>query len=452
MTMRQDFSIRSKRVLLPEGETAATVRVRDGVIAAIEPYDAGDLGDSGDSAASGGSGDSGGEVEEVVGDAVLMPGLIDTHVHLNEPGRAEWEGFATGTAAARAGGFTTVIDMPLNSSPVTTTAEALSRKRQAAEGKLAIDVGFYGGLVPGNASRMNELLDAGARGIKAFLCPSGIDEFPHATEADLREAMPILAQRGAVLLVHCELVSDDIPAMQDPRKYADYLATRPPSFERDAIALMIRLCRETGCRTHIVHLADAGCLTMLAEAKNQGLPITVETCPHYLAFAAEQIPDGFTLAKCAPPVRDENNRRALWDALQTGLIDMVVSDHSPAPPELKSLEEGNFEKAWGGISSLQLGLSVIWKMAHEAGLSLRDVAAWMGACPAQLVDVPFGIAPGNPAHFFVFDPDVVWAPFPDDLLHRHKLTPYLGMAMRGKVLRTYVHGQTVEQAQAGRLL
>lgn len=446
--MRQDFSIRSKRVLLPEGETAATVRVRDGVIVAIDPYEAGD------------PGRAGGEVEEVAGDAVLMPGLVDTHVHLNEPGRTEWEGFATGTAAARAGGFTTVIDMPLNSSPVTTTAEALDQKRRAAADQLAIDVGFYGGLVPGNASRMNELLDAGVRGIKAFLCHSGIDEFPNATETDLREAMPILAERGAVLLVHCELVADDAPGWPEHsgdgsggasggRRYADYLATRPPSFERDAIALMIRLCRETGCRTHIVHLADAGCLTMLAEAKNEGLPITVETCPHYLAFAAEQIPDGFTLAKCAPPVRDENNRRALWDALQSGLIDMVVSDHSPAPAELKSLEEGNFEKAWGGISSLQLGLSVIWKMAHEAGLSLRDVAAWMGACPAQLVDVPFGIAPGNPAHFFVFDPDVVWAPFPDDLLHRHKLTPYLGMAMRGKVLRTYVHGSAGDEPRVG---
>ncbi|MEM6855560.1 MAG: allantoinase AllB [Planctomycetota bacterium] len=437
MTMRQAFSIRSKRVLLPEGEAAATVRVRDGVIAAIDPYDTPDA------------------EEEVVGDAVLMPGLVDTHVHLNEPGRADWEGFATGTAAARAGGFTTLIDMPLNSSPVTTDAEALSRKRHASDGKLSVDVGFYGGLVPGNADRMPELLDAGVRGVKAFLCHSGIDEFPNATEADLRQAMPILAERGVPLLVHAELVPDDAPGWpegSDGRSYAEYLATRPPSFEQDAIAMMIRLCRETGCRTHLVHLADAGCLPMIAEAKNEGLPITVETCPHYLAFAAENIPDGFTLAKCAPPVRDENNRRALWDALQSGLIDMVVSDHSPAPPAMKSLEEGNFQKAWGGISSLQLGLSVVWKMAHDAGLPLRDVAAWMGACPAQLIDVPFGITPGHPAHFFVFDPDAVWAPFPDDLLHRHKLTPYLGMAMRGKVLRTYVHGQANNDTPAGQLV
>ncbi len=445
MTMRQDFSIRSKRVLLPDGEAAATLRIRDAVIASIEPYDAPDID------------------EDVAGDAVLMPGLVDTHVHLNEPGRTEWEGFATGTAAARAGGFTTVIDMPLNSSPATTTAAALQLKRQAADGKLAVDVGFHGGLVPGNADRMAELLDAGCVAIKAFLCPSGIDEFPNATEADLRRAMPILAERGVPLLVHAELVPDDAPGSpgwpegSDRRKYADYLTTRPPSFERDAIALMIRLCRETGCRTHLVHLADAGCLPMIAEAKNAGLPLTVETCPHYLAFAAEQIPDGFTLAKCAPPVRDENNRRALWDALQSGLIDMVVSDHSPCPPELKSLEEGSFEKAWGGISSLQLGLSVIWKMAHAAGLSLREVAAWMGACPAQLVGVPFGLVPGHPAHFFVFDPDAVWAPFPDDLLHRHKFTPYLGMEMRGRVLKTYVHGQPPEAPEssntpAGRIL
>lgn len=435
--MRQDFSIRSKKVLLPDGEAPATVRVKDGIIASIDPYDAP------------------GVDEELTGNAVLMPGLVDTHVHLNEPGRTEWEGFATGTAAARAGGFTTVIDMPLNSSPVTTTAEALQRKRQAAEGQLAVDVGFHGGLVPGHADRMAELLDAGCVAIKAFLCPSGIDEFPNATEADLRAAMPILAERGVPLLVHAELVPDDAPAPpgwpegSDGRRYADYLATRPPSFERDAIALMIRLCRETGCRTHIVHLADAGCLPMIAEAKNAGLPLTVETCPHYLAFAAEHIPDGFTLAKCAPPVRDENNRRALWEALQTGLIDMVVSDHSPCPPELKSLEEGSFEKAWGGISSLQLGLSVIWKMAHAAGLSLREVAAWMGACPAQLVGVPFGLAVGNPAHFFAFDPDVVWAPFPEDLLHRHKLTPYLGMEMRGRVLQTYVHGTPGSPAAPG---
>lgn len=434
--MRQAFSIRSKRVLLPDGERPTTVRVEDGVITAVEPYDAE------------------GVDEEVVGEAVLMPGLVDPHVHLNEPGRTEWEGFATGTAAARAGGITTLMDMPLNSSPVTTDGEALSRKRLAAEGQLAVDVGFYGGLVPGNAGRMNELIDAGVRGVKAFLCHSGIDEFPNATEADLREAMPVLAERGVPLLVHAEIMSDDAPTMNDPRKYAEYAATRPPSFEQEAVALMVRLCRETGCRTHIVHLADAGCLPMLAQAKNEGLPITVETCPHYLAFAAEEIPDGFTLAKCAPPIRDENNRRALWDALQSGLIDLVASDHSPCPPEMKAIEEGNFEKAWGGISSVQLGLSVVWKMAHAAGLSLRDVAAWMGACPAQLVGVPFGIEAGNPAHFFVFDADAVWAPFPDDLEHRHKLTPYLGMAMRGRVLRTYVHGVSSENdaVRAGRLV
>ncbi|MEM9417546.1 MAG: allantoinase AllB [Planctomycetota bacterium] len=432
MTTPQDFSIRSKRVLLPDGESPATVRIEDGRIASIDAYET-----------------EAPHIEDL-GDAVLMPGLVDTHVHLNEPGRTEWEGFATGTAAARAGGFTTLIDMPLNSSPVTTSVEALQQKHAASEGKLSVDVGFYGGLVPGNADRMAELVDAGAVGIKAFLCHSGIDEFPNATEDDLRQAIPVLAERGVPMLVHAELASPDVPAMADPRRYMDYLATRPPSFERDAIELMIKLCRETGCRTHIVHLADAGCLPMLAEAKNEGLPLTVETCPHYLAFAAENIPDGFTLAKCAPPVRDEGNRRALWDALQSGLIDMVVSDHSPCPPDMKSLEEGSFEKAWGGISSLQLGLSIIWKMAQEAGLGLRDVAAWMGACPAQLVGVPFGIEPGHPAHLFAFDPDAVWAPFPDDMLHRHKLTPYLGMEMRGRVLRTYVHGSP--EPLAGQLI
>lgn len=438
---KEEFVLRSRRVVLRDGEKPAAVRVRNGVIAGIEDYDAA-------------ANSSGGESEDL-GDVALMPGLVDTHVHLNEPGRTEWEGFATGTAAARAGGITTLIDMPLNSSPVTTTVEALRRKRQASAGKLSVDVGFYAGLVPGNEHDMDGLIDAGVRGVKAFLCPSGIDEFPAATDKELRTAMPRLAERGVPLLVHGEIVHDDVPAISDPaeaRHYADYLATRPASFERDAVALMIQLCRDTGCHTHIVHLADAGCLAMLAEAKNDGLPITVETCPHYLAFAAEDIPDGFTLAKCAPPIRDEANRRALWDALQTGVIDMVVSDHSPCPPEMKSLAEGNFHQAWGGIASLQLGLPILWKMAHEAGKSLRDIAAWMGACPARLVGVPHGIAPGNPAHLVVFDPDAVWAPFPEDLLHRHPLTPYLGMEMRGKVVQTFVHGANDPEARAGQLL
>ncbi|MEL7087409.1 MAG: allantoinase AllB [Planctomycetota bacterium] len=421
----QDFSIRSQRVLLPAGETAASVKVEAGIIVAVEDHGAW----------------PGGEHARDVGDLVLMPGLVDTHVHLNEPGRADWEGFATGTAAAAAGGVTTVIDMPLNSSPVTTTAEALSRKRQAAAGKLSIDVGFYGGLIPGNAHRMNELIDAGVIGVKAFLCHSGIDEFPPATEKELRKAMPVLAERGVPLLVHAELVHDRPPPEGDPRRYDVYLASRPPSFERDAVAMMIDLCAATGCRTHIVHLADAGCLSMLLAAKERGLPITAETCPQYLAFAAEDIADGRTEFKCAPPIREAAHREKLWDALAAGLIDMIVSDHSPCPPEMKALDSGRFDRAWGGISSLQLGLSVVWTEARRRGHPLTDVVRWMGTHPAALVGLPHGGVVGHPAHLAVFDPDTEWVVDGSTLEHRHPVTPYHGRELRGVVRQTFVHGQ-----------
>jgi allantoinase len=428
-----EIVLRSRRVLLPEGETAAAVRVRGGVIAEVDGYDDFDGG-------------------EDLGDLVLMPGLVDPHVHLNEPGRTEWEGFATGTAAAAAGGVTTVIDMPLNSSPVTTTPEALSRKRLAAKGKLSVDVGFYGGLVPGNEDAMGELIDAGVSGVKAFLCPSGIDEFSNATEKELRVAMPVLAERGVPLLVHAELVHET-PGMTDPRKYADYLATRPPSFERDAIALIIDLCAATGCRVHIVHLADAGCLSMLLAARERGLPITVETGPHYLTFAAETIEDGRTEFKCAPPIRDAANREQLWDALGAGLIDLVASDHSPCPPGMKSLDAGRFDRAWGGISSLQLGLPVMWTEAQRRGFALSDVVKWMGTHPAALLGLPHGLAAGNPAHVVVFDPDLEWEVEATQLKHRHPVTPYDGRTLRGRVERTYVHGQLVtDTSRHGQLL
>ncbi|MEM7625028.1 MAG: allantoinase AllB [Planctomycetota bacterium] len=422
----QDFSIRSKKVLLPAGETAATVKIETGVITAIEDHDAW----------------PGGEHDRDIGNLVLMPGLVDTHVHLNEPGRTDWEGFATGTAAAAAGGVATVIDMPLNSSPVTTTAEALSLKRQATAGKLCVDVGFHGGIVPGNAHRMNELVDAGVRGVKAFLCHSGIDEFPNATEKDLRKAMPVLAERGVPLLVHAELAHDmPPPPGYDPRRYADYLASRPPSFEQDAVAMMIDLCAATGCRTHIVHLADAGCLSMLLAARERGLPITVETCPQYLAFAAEDIIDGQTEFKCAPPIREAVHREKLWDALAAGLIDMVVSDHSPCPPEMKALETGRFDQAWGGISSLQLGLSVVWTEAQRRGHPLADVVRWMGANPATLVGLTHGLVVGHPAHLAVFDPDAEWVVDGSTLKHRHPVTPYHRRTLRGVVRHTFVHGR-----------
>lgn len=437
MEPRHEFSIRSRRVILPGGERPAAVVVRGGVIAAVEDYDA-------ESTSSDLPG------AEDLGDLVLMPGLVDTHVHLNEPGRAEWEGFATGTAAAAAGGVTAVIDMPLNSSPVTTSAEALARKREAAAGQLRVDAGFYGGLVPGNADRMTELLDAGVRGIKAFLCHSGIDEFPNATEKDLREAMPLLAERGVPLLVHAELVHDVPPPRNtDPRRYADYLASRPPTFEQNAVAMMIDLCAATGCRTHLVHLADAGCLSMLLAARERGLPITVETCPHYLCFAAEQIADGRTDFKCAPPIRGAAHREKLWDALAAGLIDMVVSDHSPCPPEMKCLDSGRFDQAWGGVASLQLGISAVWTEAQRRGHALPDVVRWMGTNPAALIGLPHGIAPGHPAHLVVFDPDAQWVVDGAALRHRHAVTPYHGTTLRGVVRETYVHGRPVAPGAHG---
>ena len=377
-------------------------------------------------------------------DLVLLPGLVDPHVHLNEPGRTHWEGFESGTAAAAAGGVTTLVDMPLNSTPVTTTLDALRAKRVAASkaptGELYVDVGFYAGLVPGNEDEIESLLDAGVLGVKAFLRHSGIDDFPAATERELQIAMPLLAKRNVPLLVHAELVSD-APAMTDPQSYADYVASRPPSFERNAIKLMIKLCRETGCRTHIVHLADAACLAMLGDARRDGLPITVETCPHYLTFAAEEIADGATQYKCAPPIRDVNNREGLWRGLADGVIDFIASDHSPCPPEMKEQESGRFDLAWGGISSLQLTLPIVWSEASKRGHTLDDVVRWLSYKPAELIGRTAGIQVGAEANFLAFDPTAEFVVRGADLAHRHPLTPYEGRTLRGVVTQTYLRGE-----------
>jgi allantoinase len=404
----------------PTGEHPATVRARDGVIVEVGPYDPAAGVDC--------------------GAAALLPGVVDTHVHLNEPGRTEWEGFSTGTAAAAAGGVTTLVDMPLNSSPVTTTAAALAAKRAAAQGKLHVDVGFYGGLIPGSVKHVDELVDAGVLGIKVFLCASGLDEFPPVTEKELRAVMPRLADRGLPLLVHAELV-DEAAAKPVGRRYADYLASRPEEFERRAIALMIELCESTGCRVHVVHLADAGCLPMLAAARARRLPITVETCPHYLTFSADKVAEGATLFKCAPPIRSVEHREGLWDGLRSGVIDLVASDHSPALPELKSLDDRRFDLAWGGISSLQLSLSAVWTEASRRGFQLADVVRWMSAAPARLVGLKRGIQVGAPANLVVFDPEATFVVDASQLLHRHKLTPYHGRRLRGVVRATYVHGK-----------
>lgn len=415
-----ELKLRAPTVVMPDGSGPATVRVRDGLIVAVESDD-GEFG----------AGEAG---------IAILPGLVDPHVHLNEPGRTEWEGFETGTAAAAAGGVTTLVDMPLNSSPVTTSVEALAAKRQAAEGKLAVDVGFHAGLVPGNEGEIAGLLDAGVLGVKAFLCHSGIDEFPNATEKELRAVMPLLAERGVPLLAHAEVVHD-APPMANPWSYADYVASRPPSFERDAIAMIIDLCRETGCRTHIVHLADAGSLATLAAARAEGLPLTVETCPHYLTFAAEEIPDGATEYKCAPPIRDAANREGLWQGLKEGVIDFIASDHSPCPPEMKRRDEGRFDLAWGGIGSLQLTLPIVWTEALRRGHTLSNVADWLCHRPAALVGVAAGIKVGMRANLVVFDPEATFTVRGAELEHRHKLTPYEGRTLQGVVQRSYLHGE-----------
>jgi allantoinase len=382
---------------------------------------------------------------EEMGDWVVSPGLVDAHVHINEPGRSEWEGFQTATQAAAAGGVTTIIDMPLNSSPVTTSAAALEQKKRAAENQCCVDVQFYGGLVPGNVDQIPGLIDAGVKGIKAFLCDSGLDEFPAASEADLRAAMPLLRDSDLPLLVHAELVDQNVPEIQNVRCYQQYLASRPDRFEQAAIGLLIDLCREYRTRVHLVHLATATALPMLEAARVEGLPITVETCPHYLYFAAERIHDGQTQFKCAPPIRSEQNRRQLCDAVTAGQIDTIGSDHSPCPPELKHLDDGDFSRAWGGIASLQLTLPILWTLAQQTGWSVDQLANWLSMAPAKHFGLEHKgrISVGYDADFCVWDPDSEWTVVGQELRHRHGVTPYHGQQLRGSVKQTYVRGKLV---------
>lgn len=442
------LAIVSRRVITPDGERAAAVLVRDGWIVGLVESD----------------NVPAGVVVEDVGNLVVMPGLVDTHVHINEPGRTEWEGFETATKAAAAGGITTLIEMPLNSTPVTTTPGALRKKLDAAAGRLWVDCGFYAGLVPGNTHDLQPLIDAGALGVKAFLVHSGIDDFPNVTEADLRAAMPIIAANGLPLLVHAELASGHPersrgvstvrvtgfdsaqPDDDSSHAYSSYLSSRPRQWEQAAIELMIRLCREFNCRTHIVHLSSSDAVPALRAARESGLPITVETCPHYLFFAAEEIADGDTRFKCAPPIREHRNRERLWQALKDGVIDFIVSDHSPCPPEMKCLTTGDFRKAWGGISSLQFGLSIVWTEARKRGFSVCDVSDWMSRRPAEFVGLKGrkgSIAPGYDADLVIWDPDATFTVTPSIIYHRHKVTPYEGRELRGKVVATIVGGSRV---------
>jgi allantoinase len=425
------LTVRSTRVVLPDGTRPSAIVVQDGRIDAVRNHD-----DA-----------RGGETLDV-GDLVVLPGLVDTHVHCNEPGRTDWEGFATATRAAAAGGVTTIVDMPLNSVPATTTLHGLAAKRQTAEGQCHVDVGFWGGLVPGNAGELEGLARRGVLGFKCFLSPSGVEEFEHVTEADLHAALPILARLGLPLLVHAELPAAlrPVDAVAEPRAYGTWLASRPPEAEHAAIDLLLRLAREYHARIHIVHLAAADAVAATHAARAAGVPITVETCPHYLSFAAERIPDGATAFKCAPPIREGRHQDALWQALADGDIDLVASDHSPSPPAMKRLEDGNFITAWGGVASLQLGLSAVWTGAAARGVGIEPVVRWMSTAPAVLAGLTGrkgAIAPGCDADLLVFDPDAEWVVEPDRLEHRHPVTPYAGLRLRGRVRTTLLRGDVV---------
>jgi allantoinase len=429
--------IRSRRVVLPEGMRPAAIRMRDGRIVSVEADDTAGA--------------------EDFDELVIMPGLVDTHVHINEPGRTEWEGFATATEAAAAGGVTTLIEMPLNSIPATVSAKAYAEKVAAAEGKCSVDVGFWGGVIPGNAGEIGPLWEAGCFGFKCFLSPSGVEEFPNVGEADLRLAMPKIAACGGVLLVHAEDPAELRAHCGDLRSYAAYLGSRPRRAEDSAIALLIRLASETKCRVHIVHLSSSDSLPQLRAARAAGVPITVETCPHYLTFEAKRIANGATEFKCAPPIREAENRELLWRALVDGQIDLVASDHSPCPPAMKLKETGDFFAAWGGIASLELGLAAVWTEAQRHEATVEDLARWMSRAPAQLAglgDRKGTLATGYDADMVVWDPDAVFTVDATRLRQRHKLTPYAGCKLRGVVRKTILRGEDVKPGgpPTGRIL
>jgi len=426
-----DFVIRSTRVVLPGGMSPAAIHCEGGRIRRVAAYDE-------PLPASALTRDK--------GDFIVMPGLVDTHVHVNEPGRTEWEGFSTATAAAAAGGITTLIDMPLNSIPATTTAAALEIKRASARGRVMVDVGFWGGVVPGNTPELDALCDAGVCGFKCFLVPSGVDEFQAVDEQDLRAAMAILASRGVPLLVHAESPAAlaRVTSASHPERYRSWLDSRPPAAEVDAIAMVIGLCLEFGTRVHIVHLSAAEALPMLEAARARGLPLTVETCPHYLSFSAEEIRDGQTMFKCAPPIRGRANGEALWRALRAGTIDSIATDHSPCPPSMKP--DGDFFAAWGGIASLELSLAAVWTGAAAHGHAVTDVVRWLSAAPAALAGLAHrkgAIAEEFDADFVVWNPDATFIVDPLRLRQRHKRTPYAGLLLKGAVYETYVRGRLV---------
>jgi allantoinase len=430
-------AIRSTRVATPHGVAPACVVIEGERIAAVCGW-----GDAPPGAAL-----------KDLGDLVVLPGLVDSHVHINEPGRTEWEGFETATRAAAAGGVTTLVDMPLNCVPETTNVKALEAKRAAAEGKAWVDWAAWGGVVRGNAESLPALVRAGVPGFKCFLIDSGVEGFAWVDESELRLALKRLRGTGLPLLAHAEAPGPVSAATarlndgsRDWRSYATYLASRPDASELEAIALLIRLAEEFRAPVHIVHLATAEALPMLADARRRGVPVTVETCSHYLWFAAEEIADGATDCKCAPPIRRTENREKLWKALEDGSIDMVVTDHSPCPSEMKHQDSGRFDHAWGGIASLGVALPTIWTGMRQRGLAMERISTWMASAPARLAGLEGrkgAIAAGCDADFAVFDPDAEWTVTADDLHFRHKLSPYLGARLRGRVQETWLRGERV---------
>lgn len=425
--------LRSRRTVTPEGVRDAVVWATDGAIIAVLPAD--------DPAARG---------AEDLGERWLLPGLVDTHVHVNEPGRADWEGFATATRAAAAGGITTLVDMPLNAIPATTTAAALGAKLDAAADRLWVDAAFWGGVVPGNTGELEGLARGGVLGFKCFLSDPGVPEFERVTNADLEAAAPELARLGLPLLVHAEdpdtLESAAEAAGGDRRGYRAWLASRPATAETMALAFLVHFARRTGVWVHVVHLASGDLWEVVRDARAMGVRITCETCPHYLTFAAGDIPDGDPRFKCAPPIREAVHREGLWEGLRAGAIHLVASDHSPAPPALKRLESGDLAGAWGGIASLELGLPVMWSEALKRGFTPADLVRWMSDGPSRLAGTmgrKGAIAPGADADLVVWDGDAPWTVDQGRLHQRHPWTPYHGMALPGRVRRTYVHGTLV---------
>jgi allantoinase len=432
-----DLVLLSRRVVTPDGERPAAVVVAgERIVDLVEPAAAPPAARTTD-----------------VGDLAVLPGLVDAHVHVNEPGRTEWEGYATATRAALAAGITTLVDMPLNSLPPTVTVAAFERKREAAAGQLHVDVGLWGGVVPGSEEHLEGLHAAGVLGFKAFTCDSGVPEYGDFAADELGLLARRVAEVDATLLVHAEdagTVAEAAAAVAasgaDPRRYRTWLEGRPPEAEERAVGAVIAAARGCGARVHVLHLSAAGGAELVRDARADGVRVTVETCPHYLTLAAEDVPDGATAFKCAPPIRDAANREALWDALADGTIDAVVSDHSPAPPELKAVDTGDFLAAWGGIASLQLGPALVWTEARGRGHDLTDLVRWMAAGPARIAGLrrKGAIRVGADADLVVFDPDAPWPVVASELHHRHAVSPYGGRELTGRATATYLRGRPVD--------